>query len=348
MNAARAVGYVGAGTVEFIFDCDTDKFYFMEMNTRLQVEHPVTEMITGQDLVAWQLRVAAGGTLPLKQHELAINGHAFEARIYAENPRRGFLPHTGRLHHLIAPTASANVRVDTGVRFGDAVSIYYDPMIAKLIVWDVDRAAALRRMRVALADYQIVGLPNNVEFLQNVVTNADFVAGKVDTTFIKQHGATLLPARPTVPAQALVSVALFDALVAPSTNDASYAWRARSVRFNHEHARVVTLGCEAIAASVDALNTSTVHEAGAVTWHRVHVRERGAAHVAALHAASPVPINDELVDVRIGDDVNATWIAASVRHIEKLASGAARITTLYGNELFVATVVPHGENGNKK
>src|SRR5947208_13080192 len=162
--AAKAIGYVGAGTVEFIVDADS-AFYFMEMNTRLQVEHPVTEMITGVDLVEWQLRVAAGDPLPLAQEQLAITGHAIEARIYAEDPDRNFLPSTGRLVHLAPPAASTHVRVDSGVEEGDSITPFYDPMIAKLIVHDRDRRAALRRMRDALASYRIVGVANNVEFL---------------------------------------------------------------------------------------------------------------------------------------------------------------------------------------
>ena len=150
VDAARAVGYVGAGTVEFIANQD-GSFYFMEMNTRLQVEHPVTEMITGLDLVEWQLRVASGEPLPMAQEQLAINGHALEARIYAEDPAKGFLPSTGRLVHLAPPDENMHVRVDTGVEEGDEISPFYDPMIAKLIVWDVNRDRALARMLQALA-----------------------------------------------------------------------------------------------------------------------------------------------------------------------------------------------------
>ena len=155
--AARAVGYVNAGTVEFIAD-EAGNFYFMEMNTRLQVEHPVTEMITGLDLVEWQLRVAAGEPLPLAQEQVAINGHAIEARIYAEDPDAR-LPARGRPYRAPALSARrlAHVRIDTGVREGDEIGVHYDPMIAKLICWDVDRAAALRRLRAALADYQVAG-----------------------------------------------------------------------------------------------------------------------------------------------------------------------------------------------
>jgi 3-methylcrotonyl-CoA carboxylase alpha subunit len=184
--AAQAIGYVGAGTVEFIVDQRGD-FFFMEMNTRLQVEHPVTELISGQDLVEWQLRVAAGEPLPKTQEQLMICGHAIEARIYAEDPHNQFLPATGTLHHLQFPEASAHVRVDTGVRSGDAVSIHYDPMIAKLIVWDENRAAALRRMHRALRETQIVGLANNVDFLDRVIRHPAFAGGEFDTGFIDRH-----------------------------------------------------------------------------------------------------------------------------------------------------------------
>ena len=149
VTAAQAIDYVGAGTVEFLLDED-GSFYFMEMNTRLQVEHPVTEMITGQDLVQWQLLVASGSPLPLAQEEIRISGHAFEARVYAEDPDNDFLPVTGTLGFLQPPEESTHVRVDTGVRQGDEVSVYYDPMIAKLIVWDESRERALQRLALAL------------------------------------------------------------------------------------------------------------------------------------------------------------------------------------------------------
>lgn len=190
VDAARAVGYVGAGTVEFIAGPDGD-FYFMEMNTRLQVEHPVTEFITGTDLVEWQLRVAAGQPLPKRQDELAIHGHALEARLYAEDADRGFLPSTGTLRRLRLPTPSANVRVDTGVEEGDSITPYYDPMIAKLIVWDVDRDAALRRMSQALADCQVVGVTTNAGFLRRLVQTDSFANTKLDTALIEREQAAL-------------------------------------------------------------------------------------------------------------------------------------------------------------
>lgn len=184
--AAKAINYVGAGTVEFLLDID-GAFYFMEMNTRLQVEHPVTEKITGQDLVEWQLRVASGEPLPLTQEQLSINGHAFEARIYAEDPDNEFLPATGTLTYLQPPIESDNVRVDTGVLQGDEVSVYYDPMIAKLIVWDENRDKALARLRKALSEYRIKGLVNNIPFLYNLASSPAFKAAELDTGFINKH-----------------------------------------------------------------------------------------------------------------------------------------------------------------
>lgn len=210
VDAARAVGYVGAGTVEFIAGPDGD-FYFMEMNTRLQVEHPVTEYITGTDLVEWQLRVAAGQPLPRRQDELAITGHALEARLYAEDADRGFLPSTGTLRRLRLPQPSAHVRVDTGVEEGDSITPYYDPMIAKLIVWDVDRDTALRRMRQALADCQVVGVTTNAAFLRRLVQTGSFAQARLDTALIEREQAALAPA-PEVDASlwTLAAIAAFE------------------------------------------------------------------------------------------------------------------------------------------
>ncbi|AJQ85813.1 acetyl/propionyl/methylcrotonyl-CoA carboxylase subunit alpha [Xanthomonas oryzae] len=192
VDAAQAVGYVGAGTVEFIAGPDGD-FYFMEMNTRLQVEHPVTELITGTDLVEWQLRVAAGARLPRRQHELRIHGHALEARLYAEDAERGFLPSTGTLRQLQLPVASAHVRIDAGVEQGDTISPYYDPMIAKLIVWETDRPAALARMRAALAQFHAVGVTTNSAFLSRLIATAAFASANLDTALIEREHAVLFP-----------------------------------------------------------------------------------------------------------------------------------------------------------
>ncbi|KAJ3048724.1 hypothetical protein HK097_010262 [Rhizophlyctis rosea] len=228
--AAKAVGYVGAGTVEFILDTDENKFYFMEMNTRLQVEHPVTEMVTGTDLVEWQLevgggvvmlasavlltkadlQVAAGNRLPKLQNDLKLSGHAFEARIYAENPAKGFLPDTGPLLHLLPPSPSDAVRIETGVRQGDEVSVHYDPMISKLVVRGDDRTEALRVLRKALGEFEVVGPQTNIAFLQALASHPAFIAGDVETGFIKKHEAQIFPtptpASPLILAQAALSM----------------------------------------------------------------------------------------------------------------------------------------------
>jgi 3-methylcrotonyl-CoA carboxylase alpha subunit len=212
--AARAVDYVGAGTVEFIMTGD-GRFYFMEMNTRLQVEHPVTEMVTGLDLVEWQLRVASGEKLPLSQQELRVTGHALEARVYAENPAKGFLPSTGTLRHMHMPRAveferGSAVRIDSGVREGDAITPFYDPMIAKLIVHGRDRGDALQLMARALAECEVVGPHTNVEFLRRIVTNQAFMSGDLDTGLIERHHDSLFgPSTvPVKPALALACAAL--------------------------------------------------------------------------------------------------------------------------------------------
>ena len=190
VRAAQAINYQGAGTVEFLFDPQPDGsavFYFMEMNTRLQVEHPVTEMITGQDLVEWQLRVAYGEPLPLKQNELSLNGHAFEARIYAEDPDNNFMPTAGTLTHIHTPPTSPHVRIDTGVVEGDEVSPYYDPMISKLIVWDESRDRALARLKQALSQYQISGVTTNIQFIYKLISCEAFKDANLNTGFIEKH-----------------------------------------------------------------------------------------------------------------------------------------------------------------
>ena len=222
VEAAKAVGYVGAGTVEFIVDRD-GTFYFMEMNTRLQVEHPVTEMITGLDLVEWQLKVSAGGTLPLTQEQLAIRGHALEARIYAEDPDKGFLPSTGRLVHLAPPEESLHVRVDTGVEQGDEITPHYDPMIAKLIVWDEDRPRALARMLGALARYRVAGVANNVDFLSRLVACPAFAQADLDTGLIEREHDFLFAGAGTasVPREAWLAAALAELLREQAAADAA-------------------------------------------------------------------------------------------------------------------------------
>lgn len=246
--AAKAVGYVGAGTVEFIAMQD-GTFYFMEMNTRLQVEHPVTEMITGQDLVEWQLRVAAGQPLPLKQEQLEIRGHALEARIYAEDANKGFLPATGQLIRLAPPAESINVRVDTGVEEGDEITPFYDPMIAKLIVWDETRDGALARMRQALADYQVAGLTTNIDFLSRLVACPAFAGADLDTGLIERQKDFLFPAAQPVPRDALLVATVGELLweqhaaklAAKTSGDPHSPWHARDGwRMNLSSARTIS------------------------------------------------------------------------------------------------------------
>ncbi|MGG5888008.1 acetyl/propionyl/methylcrotonyl-CoA carboxylase subunit alpha [Falsiroseomonas sp. HC035] len=204
--AARAVGYVGAGTVEFIATEDT--FHFMEMNTRLQVEHPVTEAITGLDLVEWQLRIAMGEALPLAQAEVPLEGHAIEVRLYAEDPTRDFAPSTGTLRHLALPQGLPGTRVDAGVRTGDVVPIHYDPMLAKIIVHGPDRATALRRMDRALAVSAVAGIRTNLPLLRGIVAHSDFRAGALDTGFIARHAEALLAPQGPAPRAALAAALL--------------------------------------------------------------------------------------------------------------------------------------------
>ncbi len=208
IQSAKAIGYVGAGTVEFLYT-NNDDFYFMEMNTRLQVEHPVTEMITSQDLVEWQLRVASGQKLPLEQNQIIAHGHAFEVRIYAEDPQQDFLPATGIVEHLKFPNTSPHVRIDSGIVEGDEIGIHYDPMIAKLIVWDETRETALARLENALADCQIGGLTTNLPFLAAIARNPSFKNFSVDTSFIEREHDALFSAEDAISNEDLAIAALF-------------------------------------------------------------------------------------------------------------------------------------------
>jgi 3-methylcrotonyl-CoA carboxylase alpha subunit len=185
LAAGRAVGYVGAGTVEFLVE--NDEYYFLEMNTRLQVEHPVTELIANEDLVEWQLRVAAGEKLPKSQAQIATRGHAIEARLYAEQLALEFLPSIGTLAHLREPRADAGLRIDTGVREGDAITPYYDPMIAKIIAFGEDRETACARLAGALRHYEIIGVETNLRLLTRIVDTSDFRAAAIDTQFVPRH-----------------------------------------------------------------------------------------------------------------------------------------------------------------
>jgi 3-methylcrotonyl-CoA carboxylase alpha subunit len=246
--AAKAVGYVGAGTVEFIAGED-GRFFFMEMNTRLQVEHPVTEMITGLDLVEWQLRIAAGEPLPLAQENLKITGHAIEARVYAEDPERGFLPTAGRIAHLRQPRQSANVRIDSGVQAGDEVGVHYDPMIAKLIAWDQDRPAALQRLRAALGEFEVAGLTTNLAFLSRVTGHPAFAQAhrepaRLETGLIERNRNELFPA-PAPASDAVLAIAVLSELkrvdreaaeIAADSADPHSPWHSRDAwRLNEDN-----------------------------------------------------------------------------------------------------------------
>jgi 3-methylcrotonyl-CoA carboxylase alpha subunit len=271
--AARAVGYVGAGTVEFIVE--GDRFHFMEMNTRLQVEHPVTEAITGQDLVEWQLRVAAGERLPLLQDGLGITGHAFEVRLYAEDPQRGFLPSVGRLAHLRLPDFA---RVDSGVQEGDVITPDYDPMIAKLIVHGPDRETALRRLSTALAACEVVGVQTNLNLLAAIAADADFAGGNFDTGFIARH-PDLLAQSAAPPPQAIAAAALAVIRQRAGTHvlaaDPYSPWaEADAWRMNLPGTQEVVL-----RAGADTLAVTAATAAGGM-WR---LGWAGASHMAALH-----------------------------------------------------------------
>ncbi|MGO8145940.1 biotin carboxylase N-terminal domain-containing protein [Rhizobium leguminosarum] len=198
VKAAKAVNYVGAGTIEFIADASEglrgDRIWFMEMNTRLQVEHPVTEAITGEDLVLWQLKVASGEPLPKMQDEISMNGWAFEARLYAENPAAGYLPSTGRLEHLSLPQT---FRVDSGVEQGDEITAFYDPMIAKIIVHGPNRDAALSKLAAACAGIEVWPVRSNAGLLARIAVDPDFRAARIDTGFLERHGDSLVATEPS-------------------------------------------------------------------------------------------------------------------------------------------------------
>jgi len=251
IKAAKAIDYHGAGTVEFLLDSD-GSFYFMEMNTRLQVEHPVTEKITGIDLVEWQIIVANNQALPLTQSELSINGHAFEVRIYAEDPLNDFLPSTGKITHIKFPKESQHIRVDSGIVSNDEVSIYYDPMIAKLIVWDKSRGSALSRLRGALTNFHIAGLTNNINFLHQLASHDAFINADIDTNFLNKYGdeLTLSPEQPED--ELIVAVALLIMLKQSQANtidpnDPYSPWQKTSGwRLNEDNFHLIEFSQQAI------------------------------------------------------------------------------------------------------
>ncbi|MEL7184487.1 MAG: biotin carboxylase N-terminal domain-containing protein, partial [Pseudomonadota bacterium] len=288
VRAAKAIGYAGAGTVEFIVDASDglrpDRFYFMEMNTRLQVEHPVTELITGVDLVAWQLHVASGAPLPFAQDDLRIAGHAIEARLYAEDVPAGFLPATGQIAHL---SFSELARADTGVRAGDVISPWYDPMIAKVIVLAPTRAAALQKMGAALAQTDVAGTVTNLPFLRRLVAHDGFVAGDVDTGLIERHLAPLTaPATPCTRTQAL---AVLGALGLHQDREAEglHLWAPLTRQ------QTVTHGGEGVSARVTVLGRGTYDVAMGDTTHRV-TRDKGWSIDGHAVPARVLPLDDQV------------------------------------------------------
>ncbi|KAK9817790.1 hypothetical protein WJX72_002185 [[Myrmecia] bisecta] len=330
--AAKAVGYVNAGTVEFIVDTDTGDYFFMEMNTRLQVEHPVTEMVTGLDLVDWQLQVAAGGCLPLSQDQVQVQGHAFEGRLYAENPEKGFLPGAGQVRRWQVPdnatffTTAGDVRVDSGVQEGDMVGVHYDPMIAKVIARGEDRNSALANLHKALSELQVAGLHTNQAFLKRIAKHPAFIAAELDTSFIKKHEESLTGVQP--PAQevvALAAVAKHHVAVQKVAQETNWrrrdAWSASdSLRLGHELTMPMVLS-HPLSEAVLPLRL-TFHRGGAITVQgdlpgqatplaqRVeHIRLEGdrlSAEVAGQRLKADVMsyqhLDDEVLNLWVGGD----------------------------------------------
>ncbi|HUQ73959.1 MAG TPA: acetyl/propionyl/methylcrotonyl-CoA carboxylase subunit alpha [Burkholderiales bacterium] len=310
--AAKAIKYTGAGTVEFIAEQD-GRFYFMEMNTRLQVEHPVTEMVTGLDLVELQLLVAAGEPLPFQQEALRVNGHAIEARIYAEDAERDFLPSTGKLAHLSFP---AGARIDTGVAQGDEISAWYDPMIAKLIVHGSTRADALARLSAALRETHIVGPATNVEFLRRVCESAPFAKAELDTGLIERHRQELFPPRPAAPMEVLAAAALAELQheeqsardAAERSGDPHSPWHAvDGWRLNAEshHDFVFSSGSEEHRVRVAFRDEGRRLEIDgkpydATAGKATAVREGGTWHVFHDGMRWPLSLKEELADLDVG------------------------------------------------
>jgi 3-methylcrotonyl-CoA carboxylase alpha subunit len=308
IRAARAVGYVGAGTVEFIADASEglrgDRIWFMEMNTRLQVEHPVTEAITGVDLVEWQLRVASGEPLPLKQDQIAIRGHAMEARLYAENPATGFLPSIGPLDHFRLPAPGDGVRVDSGVEEGGGISPFYDPMIAKIIVHAETRTAVAARLAHACGKVEVWPVRTNAGFLVRCAANPDFVAGRIDTGFIAAHEAALIDRAP--------SPAVFAAAGRAMVADGPAPWAGSGFRLNAPLATSVLVEIDGarldahLGGDVGVVTTLPLPE-GAVlfvageAYHATAPRSRGLGEAAAGDGQIVAPMPGRVVSVHVAE-----------------------------------------------
>jgi 3-methylcrotonyl-CoA carboxylase alpha subunit len=326
--AGRALGYVNAGTVEFIVGADAAKsgadFYFMEINTRLQVEHPVTEMVLKLDLVELQLRVAAGDALPaslLRNKSVPADGHAIELRLYAEDPQRGFLPGSGKLLRLRLPGASEHVRIDAGVVEGDTVTIFYDPMIAKLIVWDRTRADALQRMREALAACEVVGPKSNIDFLERLVRHPAVAEGRIDTGYLDRHLDEFLPADAAPDTQALFAAASAVLLdeerrapgLARASGDPHSPWaRADAWRVGHHGKRIVCFahGDERLEIDAHGAQGSYALQIGERSGRVEHGRLAGHALSLAIDGvARRYAVEVDADGVLLHDGERREWLA---------------------------------------
>ena len=317
VKAAHAIDYVNAGTVEFIVDPDGN-FFFMEINTRLQVEHPVTEMTTGLDLVEWQLRIAAGDALPLAQQQVPQHGHAIEMRLYAEDPEAGFLPGSGKLEKLALPAASPQVRIDSGVVEGDTVSIFYDPMIAKLIVWDVDRASALARLRQALAQCEIIGPKSNIGFLERLVRHPSVVEGSIDTGYLDRHLEEFMPA------QAMDAALLLAAATATLLTQEQTASRTASTSGDPHSPWAIADGWHLGHAGTRPLgllhlgDTLLLKAMGAAGNYRIE-------HDGEIHLVEGARLADGLLSLRLDDKGRRFLVATQGTHLT-VHDGETRLT----------------------
>jgi 3-methylcrotonyl-CoA carboxylase alpha subunit len=352
VQTARSVGYVGAGTVEFLVD-EAQNFYFMEMNTRLQVEHPVTEFITGIDLVEWQLRVAQGAPLPKRQEEISQRGAAVEARLYAEDPAHGYLPSVGRITHLHWPAAAAGLRLDIGVDAGDEVSTFYDPMLGKVIAWGESRAEAIDRLHRALGDIEIVGVTTNRTLLTSVLADQEFRRGGVATDFLGARHALLTFGEPPPGDLDIVLAAVWCAarqsdgdalwadtggwrLAAPPRSAWSFSDRTAVIELTAPNSYVAQLGGRGYPLRVLARGAQSLEVEFAAQIQRLHVIEadqelhlfRGGRHVALRLART-----EDALQVSAGAEEGSlltplpgTLVAVHVTTGQQVARGAPLVT----------------------
>ncbi|HKV86197.1 MAG TPA: acetyl-CoA carboxylase biotin carboxylase subunit [Ktedonobacterales bacterium] len=341
VRAARAAGYVNAGTVEFLLDGD-GRYYFLEMNTRLQVEHPVTELVTGLDLVHLQLAIAAGEPLPIRQEQITPRGHAIEARLYAEDPANGFLPSTGGILTFSAPRAPG-VRVDAGVSAGDEVTVHYDPMLAKLIAAAEDRPAAVRRMLWLLDHFAVLGIATNIPLLRAIVSEPDFQSARTTTAYIETHDLSGATSHEAIPASALIAAALWETLATtpevpargpynPWTSRAALIGAASGRRCRYstrdgEHSVTVTplVGSEGFAVGVDGADDTQVS---------AFTRQDGQLTLAQSDRRETVYLARRGLDVLVSVAGNAyTLRKPRPLDVESTAQGAE---TAHGRQQFVA------------